>query len=189
MKWWDSVAFSTLESVTSILPRLTVFAFGGGAMKLAILTPASFSLHTACLMRQWEGRRERGKERREGFGYAVTTVVAEEWTLRLDNKMLTSARHDIIVLNDNECNPQRAWIWLVISSFSYGNNLMVAAWPDPFSLRRVWLARLGSLPDYFLAWLKVVWSWDYYTLWSRTRVEYIRRDWRINRTEKGGTLK
>ena len=57
-----------LESVTSILCRLTVFAFGGGAMKLAILTPASFSLHTACLMRQWEGRREKRKERREGKG-------------------------------------------------------------------------------------------------------------------------
>ena len=51
-----------------------MFVFGGGAMKLAIFTPASFSLHTVCLTGQerkregeegWregeEGWRERGK--------------------------------------------------------------------------------------------------------------------------------
>ena len=50
-----------LETITSILPRLTVFVFGGGAMKLAILTPASFSLHTVFLTRQ-----ERKREGEEG---------------------------------------------------------------------------------------------------------------------------
>ena len=70
-----------LETITSILPRLTVFAFGGGAMKLAILTPACFSLHTVCLTRQErkregeEGRGER-KERRKGSGHAATTKLS-----------------------------------------------------------------------------------------------------------------
>ena len=34
----------------------------------------------------------------------------------------------------NECDLRRAWIWLVTSNFCCGDNLMVAAWPDPSSL-------------------------------------------------------
>ena len=40
------------------------------------------------------------------------------------------------------CELWRAKIRLVISSFCHGENSMVAVWPDPSSLQRVWLARL-----------------------------------------------
>ena len=40
------------------------------------------------------------------------------------------------------CTLRRARIWLVTSSFCCGDNSMVAAWPDPSSLWRAWLARL-----------------------------------------------
>ena len=164
-----------LETITSILCRLTVFVFGGGAMKLAILTPASFSLHTVFLTRQ-----ERKREGEEGRVWSRCNyqVVTEKWTSWLDNKMLTS---DVIVLHDNGCNPQRARIWLVTSSFSYGDNLNGCSLTGPF------LSAKGVACEtrQFTRLLKVVWSWDYYTLWTRTRVEYIRRDWRINRTEDG----
>ena len=128
MKWWDSVAFSTLETITSILPRLTVFAFGGGAMKLAILTPACFSLHTVCLTRQ-----ERKREGEEGRVWSRCNyqVVTEKWTSRLDNKD-ADIHCDVIVLHDNGCNPQRARIWLVTSSFCHGDNLNGCSLTRPF---------------------------------------------------------
>ena len=66
-------------------------------------------------------------------------VVAEERNCRplqlgTCNKMLTSAKHVVtwLLLHDNRCDLQRAWISLVTSSFCRGDNSMVAAWPAPF---------------------------------------------------------
>ena len=85
-------------------------------------------------------------QREEGSGHTVTLSCRRGTQLSntvISNKMLRSVKHvDIIVLHDNGYDLWRAQIWLATWSFCCGDNSMVAAWPDPFSLRRVWLARL-----------------------------------------------
>ena len=81
---------------------------------------------------------------RKGLVYPRTQALGiEEYnyrTQRLDD--IHYARCDVIVLHDIGCKLRRVRIWLVTSCFCHGDNSMVAAWPDPSSLRRVWLARL-----------------------------------------------
>ena len=97
-------------------------------LSLKCLTKSSIVVHSVA---------SHNFHREEELGHAAAAAKERNyWTVPLANKIMTSTEHIVtyLLLHDNECNLQRAWISLVTPSFCRGNNSMITAWPDPFSL-------------------------------------------------------